>query len=329
MNNPTEAALRQLLIDSYGLTEPEITLIRTGGDGNQTFKVVANGTSFIARIYGEQGRQNPEWAQYELELLAHLSRSGISVAAPIADRNGDWMQMLPVDGAFPAPVALFTFADGGVEWPTPPPRAHLLGASFARMHLAAESLYPTTDPRIFDAKRLLYDPLDRIRPFLEDTDPEDATTWQTLIQTAQRTAALFAMIPHVDGAFGPIHGDLHQGNCHFNTVGDGDQLTFFDFSNAGIGMRVYDLSGFLWPLRDDTIQNPAIKAACDAFLDGYRSVRTLLAEEEDAIPASVKARDFWETGCWLEFDKNVDPQVVRKGLHSLAAQFRRFPLPDG
>ena len=79
----------------------------------------------------------------------------------------------------------------------------------------------------------------------------------------------------------------------------------------------------------DTIRDPAIKAACDAFLDGYRSVRPLLAEEEAAIPASVKARDVWETGSWLEFDKNVDPAVVRKGLHSLAAQFRRFTLPDG
>ena len=94
-------------------------------------------------------------------------------------------------------------------------------------------------------------------------------------------------------------------------------------------MRVYDLSVFLWPLRDDTLQNPAIKAACDAFLNGCRSVRPLLSEEEDAIQASVKVRDLWEIGCWLDFDKNVDPTVVRKGLHSLAAQSRRFLLPDG
>jgi Ser/Thr protein kinase RdoA (MazF antagonist) len=89
---------------------------------------------------------------------------------------------------------------------------------------------------------------------------------------------------------------------------------------------VYDLSGFLWPLRDDTIRDPAILAACHAFLDGYRSVRALLPEEEKAITASVKARDFWETGCWLEFGENLDKEAVRRGLHSLADQFRRFPL---
>jgi Ser/Thr protein kinase RdoA (MazF antagonist) len=88
------------------------------------------------------------------------------------------------------------------------------------------------------------------------------------------------------------------------------------------------MSGFLWPLRDDTIDQPPIAAACNAFLDGYRSVRPLCAEEESAIMASVKARDYWETGCWLEFGQDLDPATVRTGLHSIANQFRRFPLPN-
>jgi Ser/Thr protein kinase RdoA (MazF antagonist) len=326
MNNPTVHDLHPILMDAYGLTEPEITLIRTGGDGNQTFKVTANEVSFIARIYGEQTRRHPDWARYELELLMHLAKSGISVAAPIAGRDGTWMQMLPMEGALPTPTALFTFAEGGVEWPTTPHRAHLLGVSFAQLHLAADRMRSEAAPRRFDAERLLTAPLNRMRAYLNDSDPKDAEAWQILTQTATRAAALFAAIPHSGGAIGPIHGDLHQGNCHFNTTGDGDQLTFFDFSNAGFGWRVYDLSGFLWPLRDNTIQDPAIKAACDAFLNGYRSVRPLLPEEENAILASVKARDFWETGCWLEFGQNLDPTVVRKGLHSIADQFRRFPL---
>ncbi len=328
MTNSSEAALRQLLIDSYGLTQPEISRIRTGGDGNQTFHVVATGTRFIARIYGEQVRQNSDWAQYELELLAHLAQGGLSVAAPIANKQGTWMQMLPCEDSLPAPTALFTFAEGGVEWPTAPPRAHLLGASFAQMHQVATDLASPAVARVFDVNRLLAAPLKRIRAYLNDSDPQDADAWQILTRTAARAIALLEAIPHAGGAIGPIHADLHQGNCHFNAAGENDQLTFFDFSNAGVGWRVYDLSGFLWPLRDETIQDPAIKAACDAFLEGYRSIRPLLAEEENAIMASVKARDFWETGCWLEFDPNVDPAVVRKGLHSLAAQFYRFPLPD-
>ena len=88
MQHFSETVLRTLLIDAYSLADPEITLIRTGGDGNQTFKIVANPIPFLARIYGEQARHNPEWAQYELELLAHLAEAGISVAAPIASHSG-------------------------------------------------------------------------------------------------------------------------------------------------------------------------------------------------------------------------------------------------
>ncbi len=327
MNSKIEHALRRLLRDAYGLTEPEIALIRTGGDGNQTFKVTSTGSSFIARVYGEHARQQPSWAQYELELLSHLADGGISVASPIADRSGQPMHFLTIGDGLPAPVALFTFADGSVEWPTAPPRARLLGACSAQLHQVADDFHSTIGNRSFDSDRLFHAPLRLIRRFLDDADPDDRITWKTLSQTANRAAALLAAIPDSSGAIGPIHGDLHQGNCHFDSTNDGDQLTFFDFSNAGSGWRVYDLSGFLWPLRDDTIRDPSIKAACAAFLDGYRSVRPLLREEESAIMASVKARDFWETGCWLEFGDNLDPSTVRGGLHSVAEQFRRFPIP--
>lgn len=321
-----EADLRRLLLNAYGFAEVEIELIRAGGDGNFTFKVHANDTAFIARIYGDQARQHPDWAQYELDLLNHLAKGGITVAVPVPTREGKWMQSLPMEDTPPAPVALFTFADGGVEWPTTPPRAHLLGASFAQLHQAAESLRPPTDHRRFDRERLLDAPLRRMRAYLSDSDPQDSVSWAILTETAERAASLLLSIPDAGGAIGPIHGDLHQGNCHFNTEGSSDRLTFFDFSNAGIGWRVYDLSGFLWPLRDNTIQEPAIKSACDAFLDGYRSMRPLLAEEENAIMASVKARDFWEAGSWLEFGQKLDPATVRTGLHSIAEQFRQFPL---
>ncbi len=42
MDNINAADLRQLLVAAYGVAEAEIALIRTGGDGNQTFKVTTN-----------------------------------------------------------------------------------------------------------------------------------------------------------------------------------------------------------------------------------------------------------------------------------------------
>ena len=83
-----------------------------------------------------------------------------------------------------------------------------------------------------------------MRPFLNDSDSQDAAAWQTLQQTAHLAQTLLEKIPSAGGSFGSIHGDLHQGNCHFHSTEAEDRPQFFDFSNAGIGWRVYDLSGF-------------------------------------------------------------------------------------
>lgn len=115
------------------------------------------------------------------------------------------------------------------------------------MHRVSEKFFTSTERRLFDTERLLGDPLRRMRPYLVDSDPDDRAVWETLSQIADQAAAVFAEIQVKNEAIGPIHGDLHQGNCHFNDSGNGGQLTFFDFSNAAVGWRVYDLSGFLWP----------------------------------------------------------------------------------
>jgi Ser/Thr protein kinase RdoA (MazF antagonist) len=233
MDNSNEADLRQLLVAAYGVAEAEIALIRTGGDGNQTFKVTTNRTLLIARVYGEQGRLHPDWARYELELLAHLASNGISVAAPVAAHNGTWMQFLPMDNAPPVPVALFAFAEGGVEWPTSPPRAHLLGAAFAQLHRVADGFHTTAGPRAFDLERLLQAPLRRIRTYLADSDSDDRAAWETFAQTAVQATALFAKVPDAGGAIGPIHGDLHQGNCHFNGSGQSRPTDFLRLQQCG------------------------------------------------------------------------------------------------
>ena len=56
------------------------------------------------------------------------------------------------------------------------------------------------------------------------------------------------------------------------------------------------------------------------------AVRSLLMEEEHTIIACVRAKDFQEAGCGLEFGENLDRQTVRNGLDSYAVQFRKFSM---
>ena len=107
--------LRSLMEDEYRLVQPEISLIRAGGDGNLTYKIVSNDVPFIARIYGGKTLKNPDWARYELELLIHLAKNGISVAGPIPSFRGRCLDFLLNLGGSPALAALFNFAEGSVE----------------------------------------------------------------------------------------------------------------------------------------------------------------------------------------------------------------------
>ncbi len=321
-----KSTLLKLLKSEYGFTNVQSMIIRTGEDGNQTYKLMVSKTPYILRIYGTESRENPDWVQYELELLKHLKSKNISVSVPLTGHSGSMMHLITLDSGVPAPFGVFTFANGEVVWPASPQRGRQLGKAFAELHLAADSFQSDCSHRVFDAERLFDESLQRMRMYLDDKNINDRAAWDTLFQTAETSKSLLKAIPDSASAIGPIHGDLHQGNCHFSSDEGEETLSFFDFSNAGSGWRVYDLSGFLWPMRDDTIHKVDMRAACEGFLEGYRSVRPLLIEEERAIVASVKARDFWEAGNWLKYGQNLDPEIVRKGLHSYADQFRRYPL---
>jgi len=312
-----QVELSRVVISTWDVGNASVEHIQTGVDGNQTFHVTDGASRGILRVYGEQGRNHPDWVRFELELLVHLADAGVSVAAPIVTRDGSLLKIID-----DRPAALFEFAGGDVEWPTEPSLAGLLGASFAEMHCAANTYITSAGNRSLDTDSLLLTPLAMMRKYLEDSNADDNSAWATLADTASQCANLLEAIPDAQGTVGPIHGDLHQGNCHF----DVHKLTIFDFSNAAVGWRVYDLSGFLWPFRDDTILDPAIRAACDAFLEGYNNVRPLQQAERMAIAASVKARDFWETGNWLQFGDNLDAQDVRFSLRRLADRFRKHPI---
>lgn len=123
--------------------------------------------------------------------------------------------------------------------------------------------------------------------------------------------------------FGVIHGDIHQGNCHSTEDGG---VTLFDSSLCGVGWRGFDLTGFLWPLRDGTAEDEVIKRSCVAYLDGYRSRRCASSDEMEAVPAFVKARDLWETGTWIGLAPETDAAVFSDGVTKILQRFRAFPL---
>jgi len=302
--------LEEKIASRYGAAEVILKEIRAGQGGAKVFEARLDGARYALRLSGPFLSGLPEWVEFEGAMLERARMRGVRVAS--ARRGVDSLYGQFIDDT----IALLTdWAEGNVEWPTPPGKARALGAAVGKLHVATEAVWAPTGIRPFDTYGLLGRPMALLK---EVANPSALSPF--VAEMRERIEA----IPNDLKTFGPVHGDLHQGNCHF----DGDKVTLFDFAECGVGWRAFDLAGFLWPWRDDHIKERPLRAACDAYLEGYRSARKLSREEEHALPALVRVRDLWETGEWIATgDGAQKPQEVQKAIDNMAQRWSNRPLP--
>ena len=313
--------LADFVFATYGLpTRPTVTHIRDGQGQSRIFRVQTGADTTILRLYGPQPDGTPALIESEAAWLLFLQSQGCAVAAPLPQPSGSLVTTLPASGA-PRYAALFTFAEGCPQWPPTAEQSAQLGAALARLHQVSDGFAGAGPVRSYGFAELIEGPLSRMLPFVEA--PEDRAYLREL---GDRIAQALEAIPQAAPFHGMIHGDVHQGNAHFSEAGD---LMLFDFTLCGRGWRIYDFAGFLWPLRDDSIDAPGVRTACDSFVAGYQSVRPLHTAERAAIPACVKARDLWETGDWIATDPTAEAAVLQDWMRTLLARFRRTPLGLG
>ena len=279
MNDDVAAALAS----NFGFAKVEVDDAGVGQGQTRRLRVTADGKKYMAKHLGPSAHD----PKFECSLLQFLKTASIPVASNVASVQREPFVVL--DGRA---LVLYEWAEGGVAWPAPPALAASTGRAIAQMHLASDSLSVDPIAQMYDLDRLIHRPLRLLEPF-----SPDKAMFRRLVDLAGELTNLIEQVATSDHAFGPIHGDIHQGNCHFTDNGD---LTLIDFSLSGVGYRAYDLTGFLWPMRDRTIEDPAMAACSQAFLAGYESVRQLDAAEQAAIPAFVHARTLWESGDWID-----------------------------
>lgn len=268
---------------------------------NAVLEVVAEGgVRLVLRIH-RPGYRAVEHIQSELAFLQALAEelrgTPIRVPCPIAARDGE----LTVRAGGRC-CDLLTWIDGrvlkhgrglGVR------STRLLGEGLARVHDAAERFrppanfsLPTWDAETMFSEASPFGP----GPMDEFLSPE---AWTLFQEVATRTQAICEQLDRAGGQRGIIHNDYILINCHFKPGARGWKLGILDFDDLGWGYFLFDLAPLLGNLSDYPDAYTRLRRA---FLDGYRSLRSLPPALEAHLPVLMAARHA-ATLTWLAAKK--------------------------
>ncbi len=289
--------VRQALT-AWDLPSSSLKLIQLGE--NAIYRVDTPAGRFIARLSGA-GLQTPLSVRGEMRMIEHCAQHGVHVARPVPVRTGDWLHLTPdlefpaIDAA-PRIVTLFHYAPGRrvslnrinedftFRW----------GASIARMQLALESFLHTPEA----ARLLWHNVIFQGGPLASELAAVD---W--LRREWEACAAWLENLPLEH--FGLIHADAHEGNFK---VHDG-KLWFFDFDDACIIWRVYDLA--VIALRFERAGDAGrSRAQQQALIAGYTSLIPLSDLWQQRIYSFQRVRRIWALA-WLNLRRAEVPRLAR------------------
>ncbi|MBA2391957.1 MAG: phosphotransferase [Ktedonobacteraceae bacterium] len=274
-------ALLTEILPNYDLIKP-INCIFLARGVNDTYLVQTGTEKYILRVYTANWRSNED-ILYELDLLLHLQRNDVLVSTPIAQRDGNYINMLHAPEGL-RQVVLFTYAPGKALNRHDTTDSYHHGRAVATIHNATASFTSTHARASLDLSYLLDQSMQNIKPLLAYTSAD----WGYLQGFAER---LRSQIEHFSAQrldWGICHGDCHMLNDHISSDA---VITFFDFDFCGLGWRAYDLAivrwseGFYKMDPDDTLWQ--------AFLKGYKEQRDITAGDLTSISAFVALREIW------------------------------------
>lgn len=225
-----------------------------------------------------------EQLPFYLHLMKHLAQRGIPVPDPAADAQGRILHSLKGK-----PAAVVNKLRGRSELQPQASHCKQVGAMLAHMHLAGQS-YERNQPNL---RGLPWwnDTVPVVLPHVTD-DQAALLRSELAYQNHVAASAAYAAIPK-----GPVHADLFRDNVMFE---DGQLTGFFDFYFAGCDAWTFDLAVCLndWCIDLETGAPDVEREA--AMLDAYVSVRPLMAQERQLLPAMKRAGAlrFWISRLW-------------------------------
>ncbi len=280
---PVSETALQLLLARFDLGELKGFEGIASGIENTNYFVDTTQGRFVLTLFEKLSAQE---LPFYLGLMRHLADKGVACPKPMADRQGDILQICESK-----PAAIATRLKGQGQPRPGPAHCQVLGAAIAQSHLAVAD-YAGNQPNL---RGLAWwkETVPKILPFLsgeQKTLLED----ELAAQTAFAQTELSKSLPR-----GAVHADIFCDNVLFEETAQGPVLGgFIDFYFAGVDQFVFDLAVTAndWCIdRSEADTGTLDSANVTALLAGYNSVRKLSEAELTAWPMALRAAAyrFW------------------------------------
>jgi Ser/Thr protein kinase RdoA (MazF antagonist) len=263
--------------------EAAATLINVSENWTYRIDDPASGRRAALRVH-RPGYHDAREIESELTWLEALSAEGVIETPPVVrTRAGARVQSVSLaDLALPRNVVLFDWVDGAAPTAEDVPSFQRLGGVSARMHAHSRGW---TRPQSF--ARFAWDYSTTLGP---------NGHWGRWQDGLGMTPDALTLLTRLDGTirerlerfgsghdrFGLTHADLRIANL----LVDGDRTIVIDFDDCGLAWFMYDWATAVSFIEDHP-QVPELQAA---WVEGYRSVAPLSAEEEAELPTFVMLR---------------------------------------
>lgn len=270
-------ALNTKLADSYGLTGTTTCrlLIRNVSD---TY-ILENATDkYIFKIYRDAHRKLDE-IKGEVELLTILFKNGAKASRPLADKQGEILQVFNAAEGTRYGV-MFSWAHGKPVYAMSEKQLEIVGREIAAIHNITSSIQLNYHRKAYSVDTAIIRPLEVVAPAFAELEEEYDYLKRTAVDVIKQYDSFSA-----DFNYGYCHFDFLPKNFHF---ANDDGITFFDFDFAGEGLLAYDITSFFIHFFLEFVQGKVTEEearnAFQTFVTAYREVRPLSDEEIAAIP---------------------------------------------
>jgi len=274
-----------------------------------TYIIKTAQTDHFLKIY-RHGRRTRLDITEEVRLLNYLSKNHVSVARPIARKDGSYVnQLLAPEGVR---YAVLFEAGEGVEEDNDENRVKAFGEMVGRFHQCSDRMPGSYRRRHLDMKHLVDNNLAAISSLMVHRPTDFRFIENIGVKCKRRISSLLTTSKP---EYGVCHGDLHGGDVRYR---EDNTPVLFDFESSGCGWRALDIGVFLATSNWMDISSQAEDSRQDrlaTFLRGYSSHRELSENELSAIQLAPPIHHIFLMGHVLRYT------TIHEGEHWANNQF--------